>query len=180
MSAPLPLNESQRLEALRRYDILDTLPEQAYDDIVALAAKIAETPIALVSLVDGNRQWFKSSVGLDLPELNLDPYPSREVYYEAQLTPGGVYYSDDSCVTPTTSVDIPPNGGRAVVYIDEADGAVVDDVGPTNSKFLLEKNELIHLCTGMEVLVYREEGKQGDTQQGWRNQAMIIAKRINQ
>jgi 2-polyprenyl-3-methyl-5-hydroxy-6-metoxy-1,4-benzoquinol methylase len=52
-------------------------------------------------------------------------------------------------------------------------------VGPTNPDFLLEKNELLNLCNGMEILVYREEGIQGDLQRGWRNQAMIVAKRVN-
>ena len=52
-------------------------------------------------------------------------------------------------------------------------------IGPTNPKFLLKKNELLALCKGLEVLVYREEGVQGDIAQGWRNQAMIVAKRAN-
>ena len=50
---------------------------------------------------------------------------------------------------------------------------------PTNPNFLLAKNELLKLCDGMEILVYREEGVQGDIQKGWRNQAMIVAKRKN-
>jgi len=53
----------------------------------------------------------------------------------------------------------------------------VSNVGPTNANYLLDKNELLNLCDGMEILVYREEGVQGDVQQGWRNQAMIVAKR---
>jgi tellurite methyltransferase len=52
-------------------------------------------------------------------------------------------------------------------------------VGPNNPNYLLAKNELLNLCDGMEVLVYREEGVQGNVQQGWRNQAMIVAKRVN-
>ncbi|MFK7795242.1 MAG: class I SAM-dependent methyltransferase [Gammaproteobacteria bacterium] len=51
-------------------------------------------------------------------------------------------------------------------------------IGPTNPNFLLKKNELLKLCDGMEVLVYREEGVHGDIHQGWRNQAMIVAKRV--
>jgi PAS domain S-box-containing protein len=65
MKAPLPPNEAARLETLRRYAILDTVPEQEFDDLTRLAAVICGTPIALVSLVDANRQWFKSRVGIE-------------------------------------------------------------------------------------------------------------------
>jgi signal transduction histidine kinase len=63
-SAPLPDNETERLQWLSELDILDTLEEQSYDDLTALAAQICRTPIALVSLVDKKRQWFKSHFGL--------------------------------------------------------------------------------------------------------------------
>lgn len=52
-------------------------------------------------------------------------------------------------------------------------------IGPSNPDFLLEKNELLNLCSDLEIIVYREEGTQGDIQKGWRNQAMIVAKRVN-
>lgn len=52
------------------------------------------------------------------------------------------------------------------------------DIGPSNPKFLLDKNELLHLCKDLEVLVYREEGTTGCITQGWRNSAMIIAKKL--
>ena len=68
MSAPLPANEKDRLEALRAYEVLDTGPEQAFDDLTAIAARVCGTPIALVSLVDAHRQWFKSRHGLDATE----------------------------------------------------------------------------------------------------------------
>src|ERR1700727_497066 len=63
-----PLDEERRLKALRQYDVLDTLPEEALDDLTALAATICEVPIALISLLDGQRQWFKSKVGLTATE----------------------------------------------------------------------------------------------------------------
>lgn len=69
MKTPLlPPDEIQRLKALNSYHILDTLPEQAFDDLTALAAQICGTPIALISLVDAHRQWFKSKVGLEATE----------------------------------------------------------------------------------------------------------------
>ena len=68
MNASPPTNEAQRLEALREYQVLDTPPEQAFDDLTLLAAAICQTPIALVSLVDDKRQWFKSAIGIDATE----------------------------------------------------------------------------------------------------------------
>ena len=64
----IPQNETQRLRALHAYKILDTLAEQAYDDLTYLAAQICDAPIALISLVDRDRQWFKSRVGLNAEE----------------------------------------------------------------------------------------------------------------
>ena len=63
-AAPRPSNEVERLNALRAYNVLDTPPEEAFDDLSRLASQICETPIALVSLVDADRDWFKSKVGL--------------------------------------------------------------------------------------------------------------------
>ncbi len=60
--------ELSRLAALLRYEILDTPEDSAFDDFTALAAQICDTPIALISLVDDRRQWFKSRVGLDVSE----------------------------------------------------------------------------------------------------------------
>jgi PAS domain S-box-containing protein len=72
MKAPLPENETERLAALRDLGILDTPPEPAYDELSALAAYICQTPIALISLVDEYRQWFKSRVGWTAGETCLD------------------------------------------------------------------------------------------------------------
>jgi PAS domain S-box-containing protein len=63
---PAPENEAARLEALRQYEILDTAPERAFDDIARLASQICGTPVALISLVDEKRQWYKARHGTTL------------------------------------------------------------------------------------------------------------------
>jgi GAF domain-containing protein len=72
MSAPIPQNESKRLKVLWQYDVLDTVPEEVFDDLTELAARICEAPIALISLVDEKRQWFKSKVGITVSETSRD------------------------------------------------------------------------------------------------------------
>jgi two-component system NtrC family sensor kinase len=67
-SAPKPPNEDSRLESLRSLNILDSLPEKDFDQIVFLASQICDTPIAVISLIDKDRQWFKSKVGLSASE----------------------------------------------------------------------------------------------------------------
>jgi CheY-like chemotaxis protein len=66
--APLSWDEFERLAALQAYGILDTDPEVAFDDLTAVAATVCQTPISLISLVDSDRQWFKSRHGLHVPE----------------------------------------------------------------------------------------------------------------
>jgi GAF domain-containing protein len=72
MRAPLPPDEAQRLRSLRDYNVLNTPPEAAFDDLTLLAAQITQAPIALISLVDESRQWFKSRHGIDTCETPRD------------------------------------------------------------------------------------------------------------
>lgn len=95
MKAALPENEAARLDALYSYTILDSLPEREYQDIVQLASLICEAPIALVSLVDQDRQWFKAKVGLDAMQTE------RDVAFCAHA----LHMPDDLMVVPDTSQD---------------------------------------------------------------------------
>jgi two-component system, sensor histidine kinase len=68
MHPPIPANDSDRLAVLRSLGVLDTPPEPNYDELTKLAAEICRVPMALISLVDTDRQWFKSRIGLEVPE----------------------------------------------------------------------------------------------------------------
>jgi signal transduction histidine kinase len=70
--SPVTVDEKKRIKALYNYEILDTEAEKAFDDLTLLASEICETPIALISLIDPKRQWFKSTVGLDALETERD------------------------------------------------------------------------------------------------------------
>src|SRR5512139_774207 len=72
MTPPILKNEKKRLRVLWQYEVLDTVPEEVFDDLTDLAAKICEAPIALISLVDEDRQWFKARVGTSLTESSRD------------------------------------------------------------------------------------------------------------
>jgi GAF domain-containing protein len=72
MTAPIPPNEKTRLKVLWQYEVLDTVPEEVFDDLTELAARICEAPIALISLVDEKRQWFKSKVGTSVNQTSRD------------------------------------------------------------------------------------------------------------
>ena len=72
MKAPVPKNEKKRLEVLWQYDVLDTVPEQVFTDLADLAASICEAPIAMITLVDEERQWFKAKQGITVSETSRD------------------------------------------------------------------------------------------------------------
>ena len=85
MTPPVSEQEAARLEALRRYRVLDTAPEQAFDDITRLASFICQAPIALMSLVDSERQWFKAKVGLQTAETHRNLAFCAHTIFHAKL-----------------------------------------------------------------------------------------------
>jgi signal transduction histidine kinase len=93
--APMPPDESTRIAELESFRILDTSPERSYDDITRLAAHICDTPMAMVSFVDTDRQWFKSRVGLEAPET------TREIAFCAHA----IMDSDRTLVVPDATAD---------------------------------------------------------------------------
>src|SRR5580765_3474893 len=73
MGAPMmSSSDGARVAALQKYAILDSEPEQAFDDLTLLASYVCKTPIALISLIDENRQWFKAKVGISAKETSRD------------------------------------------------------------------------------------------------------------
>ena len=76
---PIPPDEAARLRVLRTYGILETPPEAAFDDVAKLAAQVCDAPIALVTLIDEKREWFKASVGVDLVEATREGFCSYTI-----------------------------------------------------------------------------------------------------
>jgi hypothetical protein len=85
MSSPILQNEKKRLKVLWQYEVLDTVPEELFDDLTELAARICEAPIALISLVDEKRQWFKSRVGTDVKQTSRDVSFCAHAIKQAEL-----------------------------------------------------------------------------------------------
>jgi diguanylate cyclase (GGDEF)-like protein/PAS domain S-box-containing protein len=96
LTAPIPLDEPERLRALQRLDVLDSAPEREFDALVATAALVCGVPISLISLIDDNRQWFKANVGL--PGVTETP---RDVAFCAHaILDHGVFEVPDALADP--------------------------------------------------------------------------------
>jgi GAF domain-containing protein len=92
---PSRLNDHKRLDALKSYAILDTPADPAFDEIVVAAAAACGTPVALVSLIEGHRQWFKAKVGFDGAETTID----RSICAKA-IDYDGVFVVPDASLDP--------------------------------------------------------------------------------
>jgi len=94
-AAPIPANEAQRLQALQCTGLLDGPPEERFDRLTRLARRLFDVPIALVSLVDANRQWFKSCMGMDAAETLRD-----HAFCAHAILQDKVFIIPDACADP--------------------------------------------------------------------------------
>ncbi len=158
MRAPKHEQEDQRLEALCRYHILDTPQEPAFDDIANLASIICETPIAVVNLIDRERQWFKAEIGLGVRETPLDV----SICAHAILQPGLFVVADThndarfACNPLVTGA--PHLRFYAGALLESADGYPIGtlcvlDVRPRE---LTDKQQAALLALGRQVMALME------------------------
>ncbi|MDX1953593.1 MAG: response regulator [Verrucomicrobiota bacterium] len=98
MNAPLSTDEAARLRCLAEYAILDTPPEEAFDELTLLASQICQTPISFISFVDDRRQWNKSRYGLDLAEI-----PLKDSFIALHLTNPDLFIVEDAMEDPRSS-----------------------------------------------------------------------------
>lgn len=120
--APRPPNEELRLEALRRYEILDTSPEAEFDEAAAVAAAICQAPIAIVGLIDGERQWYKAKVGVDATEV-----PREETFCQHALLEQRVMEVPDATKDPRFHDAPAVTGGMGVRFY--AGAPLLDESG---------------------------------------------------
>jgi GAF domain-containing protein len=110
MQAALPFNEAERLTALSEYHIVDSAPDQGFDDLTQLAAQICGTHIALVSIVDRDRQWFKARIGMQAQETPRDQSFCAHALHEPfnlMVVPDATRdrrFSDNPLVTATEGI----------------------------------------------------------------------------
>ncbi|MDF5725674.1 MAG: EAL domain-containing protein [Rhizonema sp. PD37] len=107
MSIPIPSNEEARIQALHQYYILDTSAEEAYDELTRLAAHICGTPTALISLIDRERQWFKSKVGLEITQTHRDlAFCSYAILQPQMLIVQDTYQDARFCNNPLATKEL--------------------------------------------------------------------------
>jgi len=181
--------EKERLNALKSYDIMDSLPEEEYDDITRLASEICQTPISLISLLDDSRQWFKSNHGLQVRETPIE----YAFCSHAILNPNEIFIVPDSRKDPRFSGNPLVTGEPYVIFY--AGVPLVDKNGfplgslcviDNDAKELSEKQLLVLRILARHVvnlLEMRKSNKALNTIKcllEQRNDELILAKKSNQ
>ena len=110
--AEIPEHEEQRLAALRSYDILDTEAEPAFDDLTRIVARLCGVPMATVSLIDHDRQWFKARLGLDLAQT-----PRDQAFCAHCILQDGVMEVPDALADPRFAANPHPRGLGLRFYV---------------------------------------------------------------
>ncbi len=154
---PVPENEIERLQALSSYNILDTFPDEDLDSITLLASRICRTPIALISLIDDKRQWFKSRVGFEVKELPREMSICQftimqESIYEVPDTTKNSDFAENPLVTAKNGIRFyagaplkDPNGFRlGTLCVIDRQPRILDDE-QKESLELLAKEVVTHL-----------------------------------
>lgn len=95
MKVPISKSEIRRLEALRNYEILDSAPEREFDDVVKIAAHICGVPLATLTFVDGDRQWFKATIGFEKSEI-----PPEDAFYKHTISCADLLLVEDTMADP--------------------------------------------------------------------------------
>ncbi len=155
-SAPLPPNEKSRLQALQELGILDTEPEFLYDDVTELASNICDTPICLVSLIDGERQWFKSRHGLAATETPRElAFCAHAILgnelFEIEDSRKDIRFHDNPLVTDAPNVVF-----YAGIPLELAEGVNVGTLCVIDNKprVLTEKQRSALRCLGHQVVAH--------------------------
>ncbi len=155
-SAKLPDNESQRIKALHDLAILDTAPEYLYDDITELASQICDAPICLVSLVDSDRQWFKSKHGLGATQTPREmAFCAHAILgtelFEIEDSSKDIRFFDNPLVTDAPNVifyaGIPLNIGQGSEAVNIGTLCVIDQ----KPKKLTDKQKTALRCLANQV-----------------------------
>ncbi len=107
----LSWTEQERIEALRAYDIIDTLPETAFDDIAGIAARTCGTPIAVINFIDRDRQWFKAEIGLGMREAPVDGSICRHAILQK-----GLFVVPDTLADPRFACNPPVIAGSTLRF----------------------------------------------------------------
>ena len=177
-SPAIPSNEVSRLAALKKFEILDTFSEKEFDDITLLASQVCGTPIALISLIDENRQWFKSKVGLSKAET------SREVSFCAHAINNNELFEVQNALEDERFADNPLVTGEldvrfyAGIPLTTSDGlnlgtlCVLDHV-PRK----LDENQLQGMESLSRLVMRLIEGRLNDIQQS-RVEAELAQERV--